>query len=153
MGNMEDLRVRQLDDTLIAVKGLWTAPTPLDGWVRTIRETLGMSLRQLASRTGMSKTGVASAEKSEARGSIQLETLRRLADGLDCDVAYALVPRRSLRASLEAQAEKKAGHLVSRVSDSMDLESQGIAPNERQIQKDGLAKDILRTRGRDFWDD
>ncbi len=153
MGNMEDLRVRQLDDTLIAVKALWTSPSPLDGWVKTIREALGMSMRQLASRTGMSKTGVASAEKSEARGSIQLETLRRLADGLDCEVAYALVPRTSLRASLQAQAADKAGHLVAQVSDSMDLEAQGIGDHERQLQLENLAEDLLRSRGRDFWDD
>jgi iron-sulfur cluster repair protein YtfE (RIC family) len=44
----------------------------------------------------MTGQGVRKLEKAEADGAITLNTLRRLADGLDCDVRYVFVPRTSL---------------------------------------------------------
>ncbi|MFT4605804.1 MAG: hypothetical protein ACI9W4_002548 [Rhodothermales bacterium] len=70
----------------------------------------------------------------------------------DWDVRYALIPRRSLKSSLEGQASQKAGQIVGQVSDSMDLEAQSIADSERRLQEVDLARELLRSRGRDFWD-
>lgn len=152
MLNMDDLRVRQLDDALARHSALRRRPAPETGWAKTIREALGMSLRQLALRTGLSKTAVASAEAGEARGTVQLNTLSRIADGLDCDLVYALVPRTSLGGALEAQAQKRAHCLVQRIADSMELEAQGVAPHETGRQASDLATELLRNRTRDFWD-
>lgn len=153
MDHLDNLQIRQLDELLNAFADLRVRRPPSTGWVRTLREALGMSIRQLAERTGMSKTGVDSAEKNEARGSVQMDTLIRLADGLDCDLVYAIVPRTSLRESLEMQATKKARVMVGRVSDSMELEAQGVPEAERQQQVHELVRDYLQNRGRDFWDD
>jgi len=111
-----------------------------------------MSLRQVAERAGLSVTSVQSAELNEMKGSIQLDSLRKLADVLECDLVYALVPRSSLAATLERQAMERAERIVGRVSDSMDLEAQGVPEPERQRQVAELAEALLRERGRDFWD-
>ncbi len=111
-----------------------------------------MSARQLAGRTGKSKTSVLSAERNEASGTVQLDTPQNLADALDCDVVYALVPRTSLRERLERQACMIASQTVGRVSASMELEDQAVSDVERARQVDALAEEILCDRKRDFWD-
>jgi len=152
VSSIDDLRVRQLDDALLPFAELKHRPPPSQGWARTIRETLGISLRQLSERAGLSKTTVRSAERNESRGTVQLKSLRTLAEAMDCDLVYALVPRTSLAESIRLQAERIASGLVHRVSDSMKLEQQGVSPveNERQIRD--LTAALLRDRGRDFWD-
>lgn len=152
MARMEDLRIRQLDDSLQPLTSLRELPPPRQGWLKTIREALGISLRQLADRSGLSKSGVRSAELSEAEGTVQLDTLQRLAEAMECDVVYALVPRASLYRTIEKQAERLARKLVDRVSESMELERQGISTEERDRQTRELIDDLLRERGRDFWD-
>ncbi len=47
-------------------------------------------------------------EHSETRGTIKLDTLRRAAAALDCDVIYYLVPRTSLEDTVRLQARHKA---------------------------------------------
>lgn len=152
MASMEDLRIRQLDESLRQFSSLRQPPPPRQGWLRTIREALGMSLRQLADRSGLSKSGVRSAELSEAEGTVQLDTLQRLAEAMECDVVYALVPRNSLQRTIENQAERVAKNLVGRVSDSMELERQGVSTDESARQTRELIDELLRERGRDFWD-
>lgn len=151
MDRLQDLRIRQLDETLSPFQRLGQSPPPDQGWAKTIREALGMSLRQLGERAGLSKTSVSSAETHEARGSVQLNTLARLAEGMDCVLVYALVPRGSLEQTLEDQASRLAESLVDRVSESMSLEAQSVAEAERKRQKREIAADLVRARGRDFW--
>lgn len=136
---MKSLRVRQLDSRTRPLQAEILREVPTGGWIRLIRTALGMSMRQLAERAGVAKNSVAQAENSEARNAIQLDTLQSMADAMDCDLVYALVPRTSLQATLRSQAYKKASRLLGRVSDSMTL--------------DDITEEILRTRGWDFWDD
>jgi predicted DNA-binding mobile mystery protein A len=147
------LRIRQLDRSLVSSRPLEERRPPQGGWARAIREALGMSQRQLAERMGVSKTTVYSAERNEARGTIKLESLTALADGLDCDLVYAFVPRESLAATLERRAEEVAGKLVEAVSTSMELEEQGVPDEERRRQVAELASELLAKRPADFWDD
>ena len=148
----DELRVRQLDEALAPFQDLRYRPVPRGGWLRTIREALGMTARQVAARSGKSKTTVLSTERNEARGTVQLDSLRHLADALDCDLLYAIVPRTSLRERLDRQARAIASKTVGRVSRSMELEQQGVSEEERARQIDELAEEVLRARKRDFWD-
>jgi len=152
MGTLEDLRIRQLDETLSPFQALRHRPPPRGGWARTLREALGLSVRHVAERAGLSKTAVRSAEANEAKGTVQLASLRRLAEAMDCDVVYALVPRTSLSRSVELQAGRIAERLVRRVSESMDMEAQGVPEAERQRQVRDMVSDLVRDRRRGFWD-
>lgn len=153
MDRLDALRIQQLDEALASLKVLQDLSPPQEGWTRAIREALGMSLRQVAERAGVSKTTVQSAEANEMKGTVQLNSLARLAEAMDCELVYALVPRDSLRDTLERRAGLVAERMVERVSDSMEIEAQGIGAGERARQVDELTAEILRERGRDFWDD
>lgn len=98
---------------------------PPAGWIRAIRDALGMSGPDLAHRMGVSAATVSDIERSERDGTARLDTLKRAADALDCDLVYLLVPRRSLTATVEQRALNHVRGHVSAVARAMTLESQG----------------------------
>ena len=149
----QELRVRQLDETLSPFRSLGLRPPPRQGWARAIRQALGMSQRQLAARMGVSTTAAQSAERNEARGKIQMDSLMSLAEGLGCELVYVLVPRESIQGMLERRATQLAAEMVNRVSTSMELEDQGVSEQERQRQIEEIAGSLLRDRPKNFWDD
>jgi len=83
-------------------------PTPPRGWIRAIRDSLGMSGTELAVRMGVGQSTVSGLEHSEVHGTIRLDTLRRAADALGCDLVYYLSPRTTLEAAVHDQARRKA---------------------------------------------
>lgn len=142
-----------MDEALGPFRSLGLRRPPREGWARAIRKALGMSQRQLAARMGVSTTAAQSAERNEARGKIQFDSLQALAEGLDCELVYALVPRESIQGMLERRATQLAAGMVNRVATSMELEGQGVSEEERQIQIEELAGNLLRDRPKIFWDD
>ena len=61
---------------------------PPHGWVKAIREALGMSAQKLADRMGVSRPRVAMIEKAEKTGATSLKTLRETAEAMDCVLVY-----------------------------------------------------------------
>jgi predicted DNA-binding mobile mystery protein A len=151
MKRFDDLRLRQVDGSLAPAKGLRSRPPPPQGWIRTIREALGMSLRQLAGRAGVSKNAVASVERNEAKGTVRLESLMRLAEAMECELVYAIVPRASLEETVTAQATLAAERLVGRVADSMALEAQATSEDDRARLVQEIAT-RLRESPSGIWD-
>jgi predicted DNA-binding mobile mystery protein A len=114
-----------LDEALGYFRESMRSLKPSAGWVRTIRESLGMSAEQLARRIGVSRATIVTLERSEARGRITLASLEKLSRGLGCRVVYALVPEMgaSLADMKRARARKVArGQLASREADRSELE-------------------------------
>ncbi|MBU6213543.1 MAG: mobile mystery protein A [Actinomycetales bacterium] len=103
-----------------------TMSVPRDGWIRTLRTALGMSAGNLAARMGTAESTVLRMETSETRAAIRLDTLRRAAEALDCDLVYALVPRRGLAETVQAQAERRAAMSLAPVQHTMELEAQTV---------------------------
>ena len=127
------------------------AERPARGWVRAIRDALGMSSRQLAARINISQPAVAQLERSEADGVVQLDTLRRAADALECDLVYVLVPRASLDEIVRSRARTVARADIATVDRTMRLEQQGLTPNQLERRIDDYATKLI-TAGR-LWDE
>lgn len=130
-------RARQrLDMKFDAIGPVERFAMPPKGWIRAIRDALGMSLRQMASRLGTSAPGARKLEESEANGTISLKSLRRAAEALDCVVIYALVPKTSLTEMVDQRAREIALRALGRVSHSMALEDQEVDRDlEARIQR------------------
>jgi len=108
----------QLDDAF-ADGSLWAlADPPNGGWIREIREALGMTTRQLAARMRRSQAAVSQLEQSEVTGGARLESLRRAGDALDCDLVYMLVPRTSLEDTVYARARDLARRALTSLDGS-----------------------------------
>lgn len=99
---------------------------PHGGWVRAIREALGMTTNDLATRMGVAQSSVTRLEKSEKARTIRLDTLARAADAMECDLVYALVPRRPLDDIVAAQAGRRAMEQLRRLDHTMALEEQEL---------------------------
>ena len=135
---------RRLDERLVPFKASDLGTIPSGGWVRAIREALGMTAVQFARRMGVKPPSVSGMERSEVHGTIQLKTLRKAAEALDCVLVYALVPRTSLEASVQARARALADEEMGRVGHTMDLEAQGLSKAEREAQIEDYIRDHLR---------
>lgn len=120
-------------------------PRPPRGWVRAVREALGMSATVLAGRMGVTAGAVTRLEQSEAADRIQLDTLRRAADALGCDVVYLLVPRRPLTAVVRDRARELAQWQVAAVEQTMRLEDQ--ATGQASEMEDHLTEQLLARGG------
>jgi predicted DNA-binding mobile mystery protein A len=144
-----------LDQVQIALdpwSGVNETPPPSRGWVQAIRSALGMTLAQLARRVGVAAPTLAKIERGEQAGTVSLNTLKRVAQALDCDLVYALVPRKPLRQKLRDRAEEIARRRLARVSHSMSLEAQQVSGKARDRQLEQLTREILDKQPRDLWD-
>lgn len=146
------LTLSQLDRSLAAVREAMPAVEPRGGWIRTLREALGMTAAQLAKRLGISRQAVGDAERREAHGDITLVQLRRFAAALDGDLVYAIVPRRTLREAVEARADSLAREEVARISHSMTLEAQGTDPTLASERVEQVKQSLLAHRWSRLWD-
>jgi predicted DNA-binding mobile mystery protein A len=122
--NTSVARIR-LDSRLSSLRELRTRlAVPQGGWAKALRTALGMTLEDLAGRLGVTRSVVSRLETSEQKRTIQLDSLQRLADAMDCDLVYALVPREPLQAMVERQRDRVASELEARTRTHMRLEDQ-----------------------------
>jgi len=122
---------------------------PVRGWIKAVREALGMTTTQLAARLKVKQPSVVALEQSEAKGSIELATLRRVAQALDCTLVYALVPNRPLESTIRARARAFAHRRLGPVEHSMALEDQKVEATDSEAWLD----EIVREKNpRLFWD-
>jgi predicted DNA-binding mobile mystery protein A len=138
---------RRLDERFVQLRTLADAPRPHRGWIRAIRDALGMSATEMAQRMGVIQQNVFQFEKSETNDRIQLRTLRRAADALNCDLVYVLLPRTSLEEAVKAQARRKAERILDPVAHHSRLEDQSLSPDQIQAQLDELADKFVDRRG------
>jgi predicted DNA-binding mobile mystery protein A len=142
------LKLRQLD------KALATAVVPLkprSGWIKAIREALGMTTRQLSERLQIAQSAIVAMEKSEASETIAIQTLRRAAEAMDCELHYVLVPRKPLSRMVDQQAEKTATSEVGASSHTMALESQSTNSSFASNLIEDTKRKILAGKWSGLW--
>jgi predicted DNA-binding mobile mystery protein A len=123
---------------------------PVRGWIKAIREGLGMSAAQLAKRLGIKQPSVFDLEQSEMKGTIELATLRRIAQSLDCTLVYALVPNKPLETLVHGRARALARCRLAAIGHSMALEDQKVSDEETELQIDEIIRTMRPSR---LWDD
>ena len=137
-------------DQLIDIKQIIR---PKEGWIRTLRKALGMSSPQLAMRLEVSKSQASQIERMEIEDRITLKQLRRVANELDCDLVYALVPRRPVVSMIRDRARLQAEKLVSKTNVQMKLEAQQLSDDKLQEQIKFETERLVREMPRDLWAD
>lgn len=122
---------------------------PVRGWIKGIREAIGMTTAQLATRLGVKQPSVVAIEQSEAKATIELATLRRVAEALDCTLVYALIPNKPLEATIRDRARAFARKRRGPVEHSMLLEDQQVKRKDADTRLDEIVRE---TNPRMFWD-
>lgn len=144
---------RQLDATLVRFSEVKQVQLPPKGWIRAVREVLGMSGKQLARRLKVSQPRVFKLEEGELSGALTLKTMRQVAEALDCVFVYGLVPRSTLEETVRNQAGVVAKERLQRVSHAMLLEAQGLSVEEQKASLDGAIEELVRETPKDLWDE
>jgi predicted DNA-binding mobile mystery protein A len=124
---------------------------PSPGWIRAIRNALGMTTGQLARRMGVKQPRITELEAAEKAGKITLQSLERAAEAMGCRVVYVLVPERPLTEVLTERALRVADAQLASVDQTMRLEAQGV-PGQQNEARAGLVDQLLRKPSR-LWDD
>src|ERR1039457_4549533 len=130
-----NLRLKQLDRALEPYLAARKELRPPKGWIRAIRQALGISAGELARRLGTSRQLPLQLEKGEAEDRITLKSLRAVANALDCDLVYALVPRAgSMQELIENRVRAEAKKQVLGVEHSMALENQAVGRIDEAVE-------------------
>src|SRR5471032_1170208 len=148
---MRQLRLEQVQASVATYADLTNRRPPPRGWLKAIRESLGLTERQQADRLGITGSTLHKSESAEAEERITLRQLRKLAEGLDCELVYALVPRKPLTQVVEDRARSIALQEVSGVAHTMSLEDQRPATDRLRKQVEQRTAELLRGRWSDLW--
>ena len=126
---------------------------PPKGWIRALRDALGMSSRQLAKRLGVVQSRIVALERAEKAGGTTLKSLREVADAMNCTLVYALVPNEPLDKIVERRAREKAASQAMTVSHAMLLENQSLTVEQAREEIERLTREILSEPLRYLWED
>lgn len=148
MNKQNKLARRKLDEKFKKID-LLSMEKPSQGWIKTIRQALGMTTYQLAKLLNIKQPRILEMEKTES--SLSLKSLEKVADALDCKLVYALVPKTSLESMAYNQAEKKAKKILQKVSHNMALENQ--TPIYDKIELEDMIQELLNGSQARLWDE
>jgi predicted DNA-binding mobile mystery protein A len=145
--------IRHLDSRFATLRALAHTQRPPKGWIRAIRDALGMTTAQYAKRLGVSQPRIVELEKSEQGGSVTLNTLQRAAEALGCRLVYVLVPERPLAEVVTKRAAEIAERQSRAIEQTMRLEDQAVEDNRAaQALREQAIEHLLKRPAR-LWDE
>ena len=144
---------QHLDKRFATLRALHGVQRPAKGWLRAIRDALGMTTQQYARRLGVSQPRIVELEQSEVSGNVTLQTLERAAEALGCRLVYVLLPERPLAEVVQERADLLADRQLASVQHTMQLEDQAVtSPRANKIARQQILHDLLRRPAR-LWDE
>ncbi len=149
----KSLQLQQLNSKMLSFTEVQKITPPPIGWIKAVRNAIGMSLLQLGNRLSITKQSVQDMERREKDGSITIKSLREVASALDMNLIYGFVPKDgSLDALIERKAKNLATQIVLRTNNSMKLEDQENSKQriEKAIQERTTA--IINEMPKTLWD-
>lgn len=127
------------------------AAKPRAGWIRSIRQGLGMSAAQLAERMGVSQPRIIALERAEATGSVNLRSLQRAAEALDCALVYAFVPKEPLEQVVRKRARIVAAQRLAGVEHTMRLENQATSTDAQDERLREISEHLVAHASGALW--
>lgn len=146
-------RREQLDAQLPDLTSILPRHSPPGGWIKSIREALGMNLEAFARRLGVaSKSTAHQLEQAEVDETITVKRLRAAADALGCDLAIVMIPRIPLTQMVADRAREVVVKRMSRVGHSMVKESQALTQDQSDQIVDRAARKLVEQGDRSLWE-
>lgn len=151
--NKHQLVIKQLDKQFQPWHQIKQWYKPKFNWIHTIRKALGITTKQLAKKLDVDRSRIIRIESDELKGALTIQTLTAMANALNCDFIYALVPKKPLCKILEDQAQKIATLQIKRVSNNMLLENQVLSTNQNKTQIKELRETLLTKSPKKLWNE
>jgi len=125
---------------------------PRAGWIRAIRDALGISQSQIARRVGVSRATVQQWERAEARRRITVHSLDQVAAAMGCAVALAIVPKvGTLDDVRRRQARAKAIAIVKKEDAPEDPDAVADLTAAQRHRVERIVARLLRGSPRRLW--
>lgn len=116
-----------------------SAQRPARGWLRAVREAVGLGQKDVAVKMGVKRQSYAQMETAEQRSSITLGSLQRAAEAMGCELVYFVVPREAIAPNFSELARHydPAFHHLKASEHSMALEGQAVGdlPSHEKLPK------------------
>jgi predicted DNA-binding mobile mystery protein A len=146
----QKLITRQVSKRLEELRPLMNESKGIHSWIDYVRQGLGMSLTQLATKLGIAQSSLSSSVKLEKEGRITIHKLKEIADAMECDLVYGFVPRKKIEDIIRDQAIKKTIQLMDETESHMSLEDQKV-----NLDKNERLKDLVDERiySKYLWDE
>jgi predicted DNA-binding mobile mystery protein A len=143
MKPLDNLALAQIERRLKVIRTAFREAKVRPGWIKYMRQAIGMTQQNLAERVKVSKATVAQAESGEAKGKVTVDTLKKMAEGMECEFVYAFVPKGTISAIQKEEALKKAKRLLLKADTHMTLEDQRV---ERDLNNriEDLANTLIK---------
>ncbi len=149
----QKLILEQIDRQILQLKNIEDLSIPSSGWIKAIRKSLGMSMRQLGNRMGITAQSVKEIEDRELYGTISVKVLKQFGNALNMKFIYGFIPVESnLESMINQRAMEIAQEIVHRTSISMKLEDQEIEPDRINHAISEKANDLKKKMPRYLWD-
>ena len=152
-GKQKKIAREQLDETMKSFESLKAMSAPRKGWVRAIRDTLGMTGVQLAKRLKVNQQRIARIEQDEVLGKVTLNTMQNAAEAMDCVFVYGVVARDGLEQIVRRKAELVAKKRMARSNQMMRLEKQELSEAEKAKVMQTIIDEIVETMPKSLWDE
>ena len=151
--NTNALARKHLDRRLATVRRTNDLARPPRGWIKAIREALGLTTAQLAKRLGVAQTRVSRMERGEVEDTLTLKSLRQAAEALNCTLVYALIPNEPLEQMVRQRARIVADRRLARTHHTMKLENQALTPPDLEAERARLVRELIEGHPRRLWDE
>ena len=149
----DKLQFQQLNEKMDQVNGMQHVIVPPIGWIKAIRNGIGMSMEQLGRKLSITKQGVMDIEKREMEGAITIKAMQEIAKAMDTEFVYGFVPKTgSLEQMIETRALEIAKTIVLRTSTTMKLEDQVNSKERIEKAIKERAKEIINKTPKILWD-
>jgi predicted DNA-binding mobile mystery protein A len=142
----------QLDKKLVFLRDFAAVGMPSRGWIKTIREALGLSAAQLGKRSGLHQSRVSRLENAEQDGDLKLSSLQKIAKALNMKLVYGFLPQETLETMVRNQARRIALKRLKTLDNTMRLEKQALPEDEQEKALEDMIEKILIDPPKDFWE-
>ena len=147
------LQFQQLNEKILQLAGMQHVIVPPIGWIKAIRNGIGMSMEQLGKKLSITKQGVMDIEKREMEGAITIKAMQEIAKAMDTKFVYGFVPNAgSLEKMIETRALEIAKTIVQRTSTTMKLEDQVNSKERIEKAIKERATEIINKTPKILWD-
>ncbi len=123
-------------------------------WIKSVRSSLGITLRQMASLMKTNSKNIARLEIGEINKTITLKNLFKAADVMECRLIYFMLPKNQYKSFddiLNKKAELLASKIAKGVSHSMGLENQKVSQKITNQQIKNLAYELRQDLDPRLW--
>jgi predicted DNA-binding mobile mystery protein A len=150
--NIKSLVLKQYREIIAAAtQQIVKLKVPPEGWLRTNRKALQMPAKIIMQKAGIKKSELYRLEKAEVEGTLTLNKLKIMANAMDCDFHYTVIPRDEIKTLIKHKARLHAIKLVNNANIHMQLEAQNTSIAQVELQIDQVTQQLIQEMPEWFW--